>query len=131
MTTMDRNTGAVLTGWPEVQQGLLVCLTTVLGERVYRRRFGRREADALDRPMNEFEIVNFIMSIIEAIRPRVINGFQYGEPRFELVRVIPSGTAGNIQFDCEGIYYPRGHLGDFTIAEVHSLSVPAFAEVAA
>lgn len=133
MTTMNRHTGAVITGWPEVQQGLLMCLTTSLGERVHRRRFGRREADALDRPTNQAEIVNFIMSIVDAIRPRTIDGFQYGESRFGLQRIIPSGGEGNgqVEFELVGVYYPRGHLGDFSIAQSVSFATPSFAEAVA
>ncbi|MEE7478422.1 GPW/gp25 family protein [Methylobacterium hispanicum] len=118
MTDIDRRTGRVITGWPEVEQSLQVILTTEVGERVMRRSFGSRSGTLLDRPGNAVTILDHYVAIAEAIEPHVVNGRQYGEPRFDLARVIPSGDeSGQFTFELVGLYYPRGHLGDFSTFE--------------
>jgi phage baseplate assembly protein W len=125
MADINRETGEVISGWDEVAQSLVMCITTAIGERPFRRRFGRRDADMLDRPTNQFGLVDGIMSIVEAIRPHEVGGFQYGEPRFDLVRVIPSGDGnGNIQYDLAGIYMPGALRGDFTPASPQLFRLP-------
>ena len=126
MAGLDRNTGRPLDGWPHVVQSLTVLITTEIGERVERRAFGSRSGDLLDRPGNEPTILDHFAAIAEAIEPRLINGFQYGEPRFDLARIIPSGGPdGRFGFELVGLYYPRGHLGDFTVFETASADVIA------
>ncbi|MCA0404862.1 MAG: GPW/gp25 family protein [Proteobacteria bacterium] len=126
MSGIDARTFKVLDGWEHVAQSLDLILSTLVGERVMRRAFGFDGTAMQDRPMNAVEITNAFMAIAEAIEPRFVNGHQYGEPRFDLVRVTPKRAepAGLIEFELQGLYYPRGHLGDFTVFEpkTHSLS---------
>ncbi len=118
MTDINRQTGEPITGWPEVQQSLQVILSTELGERVLARRFGSSAGTLLDRPGNLPTIVDHFAAIADAIEPRLVNGSQYGEPRFDLARITPTGSeSGMFQFELSGLYYPRGHLGDFATFE--------------
>lgn len=123
MAGFDRRTGKPISGWPEVAQSLTTILTTLVGERIRRRGFGM-EADVLqDRPQNVQEITNAFIEIAEAIEPRPVNGRQYGEPRFDLVRILPfrAGPDGVTGFELQGLYYPLALRGDFTVFERASL----------
>lgn len=114
-------TGQVITGWPEVAQSLRTILSTPKGSRVMRRDFGCDHHRLLDRPGNAITIVEAFAAIVEAIEPRTVNGQQYGEPRFDLVRIaVTRAEAGRAEFELAGLYYPRGHLGDFSAVEVTS-----------
>jgi phage baseplate assembly protein W len=127
MAGFDERHGAVLTGWDHVAQSLAVLLTTLIGERVMRRGLGMDEATLQDRPMNAVEITDAFVAISEAIRPRLVNGHQYGEPRYDLVRVVPLSAreSGFISFRLDGLYYPLGHLGDFSVFEARSFDLGA------
>ncbi len=125
MAGIDRRTGKPISGWPEVAQSLDVLLTTYVGERVRRRGIGF-DGDAMqDKPSNAIEMTNAFVAIMEAIEPRLVNGRQYGEPRFDLVRVVPTraGPDGVVTFELQGLYYPMGHRGDFSVFETASLSL--------
>ena len=107
-----------------MEQSLLTILGTPKGSRVMRREFGLVDIGLIDAPMNEQTITDAFQAIAEAIEPREINGHQYGEPRFDLIQILPSeaSKSGRIVFDLAGLHYPRGHLGDFTVVEVASTS---------
>ncbi|XWN29960.1 MAG: baseplate assembly protein [Devosia sp.] len=124
MAAVDRHTFAPISGWPEVVQGLEMCLTTPRMSRVMRRLFGTDDTELLDRPMNVPTISGAFVAIAEAIEPREINGFQYGEPRFDLVQIVPTqgDESGHLSFTLTGLYYPRGHLGDFSAFEMAEAS---------
>lgn len=123
MAGFDRCTGKPLSGWPEVAHSLETILTTTVGERIRRRAFGVDEAVLLDRPQNVQEITSAFIAIAEAIEPRLVNGRQYGEPRFDLVRIVPTraGADGVTVFELQGLYYPLALRGDFTVFERASL----------
>lgn len=125
MAGIDRRTGKPLSGWPHVAQSLDVLLTTFIGERTFRRRLGIDEDAILDKPMNSEEITDAFVAIASAIEPRMVNGHQYGEPRFDLVRVVPTqaDASGTISFELQGLYYPMGHRGDFSVFETASLNL--------
>jgi uncharacterized protein len=122
----DRRTGRPLDGWAHTQQSLNVLITTDLGERVMRYRLGGRNGSLLDKPGNALTVVDHFIAIQEAIEPREVNGFQYGEPRFDLARIVPRGNeSGLFTFELIGLYYPRGHLGDFSVYELKTATVIA------
>jgi phage baseplate assembly protein W len=121
MASIDRYTGEPIDGWPEVMQGLTMCIATELGERVHRRQFGARQEGLLDKPGNEIYIIDHFVAINDAIRPRLVNGKQLGEPRFLLVKILVNGNeSGVYTFEGQGIYFPYGHLGDFSVYEIKS-----------
>jgi len=119
MAGMNRHTGRRLEGWDHVRQSLNDILTTAVGERVERRRYGADAGGLLDRPMTPATLLDVFVTIAQAIAPRQINGREYGEPRFDLATIRPheAGPDGRLTLELVGLYYPRGHLGDFTVFE--------------
>jgi hypothetical protein len=112
-TGINRETGAVLAGWPHVQQSLGVIFSTAFGERVMRRWFGSAVPALLGRNLINSTVLRFWTAICTAI--------DLWEPRFRITKItaLASATearAGKIGFALVGVYYPRGHLGDYTLA---------------
>lgn len=109
MATINRRTGAVLTGFDEVLQSIEIGITTRKGTRVMRRDFGGDWPRLVDRSLSPLTLIEFYAAIAEATRP---------EPRFRLSKISLATdsdvAAGNPIFDLEGLWYPRGHLGDFS-----------------
>lgn len=119
MAGVDRNTGKWLGGWAHVVQSLHVIVTTTIGTRVQRRQFGCEDASLIDRPMNESEVLRAISAIAEAV--------DLWEPRFRITRcVIADATVlGKLVLRIAGVYFPRGHLGDYTQASEKEFEVAA------
>jgi hypothetical protein len=108
-TGIDRNTGAVLTGWGHCVQSILDIVSTAIGSRVIARPYGSDGPDMIDRPQSPPSIVAHWSAIAEALRK--------WEPGFRLKQVAatrlgPDGVAG---FALAGDYYPNGHLGDYSV----------------
>lgn len=116
---IDRNTGEVITGWDHVRQSLEVLISTAIGSRVERRDYGCDIEGLIDKPQNEETVVDFAIAIAEALEPRPFdNGRFLGEPRFQINRfTYDLETPGVVTAAIEGVYFPNGHLGDFSVAE--------------
>jgi len=116
MAGMDRNTGKALSGWPHVVQSLGVLLTTARASRVMRRPFGSDLPRKVDAPISPANVVDFYAAAASAIDAH--------EPRFRVKRFsVEDATGGAIAMLAEGVYYPRGHLGDFSISEPQTASI--------
>ena len=116
---MDRSTGKMIVGWDHVVQSVLMIFLTRFHERVLRRWVG-----------------SFVPHILgESATPRVITRFYWAiatsielwEPRYLIRRIRQylrqDGSSltraeelrtGTMTHQTEGVYRPRGHLGDFT-----------------
>jgi uncharacterized protein len=121
---VDRRSGKMLTGWKHVNQSMEVMFDTPYHVRVLRRWVG-----------------SFVPHILgENTVPRVVTRFFWAiatdihlwEPRYRVKRVHFMANAlaewaprefmqpaelirlGQLIFRNEGVYYPRGHLADFT-----------------
>ncbi|MGV1352836.1 GPW/gp25 family protein [Klebsiella pneumoniae] len=110
-TGIDRKTGRLLTGWAHVMQSLEVIFTTRFGERVMRRWFGSFIPKILGENMTPSTILKFWTAICVAI--------DLWEPRYKVTRITPFGNPegmrqGALGFQIDGVYMPRGHLGDKT-----------------
>ncbi len=127
MPGINARTLKPLAGWAHCAQSLETLVSTYVGERVHRRDIGFDGTAMQDRPMNEIEITAAMVAVAEAIEPRLVDGHQYGEPRFDLarIRIIRAGDDGRIDFELQGLYYPRGHLGDFSAFEPRAYAFPA------
>lgn len=108
---IDRRTGGIASGWAHVEQSLDVILTTPIGSRVMRRDFGSEIPDLVDRKMTSRLVLALYAAAAAAIRR--------WEPRFRLTRaaVTEAGATGRLGLVLSGTYYPRGHLGDYSVAE--------------
>lgn len=121
---IDAETMRPLVGWPHVAHCLRRILATEIGSRVERRDFGSHVANLLDRPQNEDEITRFFMVIATAIWPRRVRGRWYGEPGFGLTQLrIDASEAGRVTVHIQGVYFPNGHEGDFTVSKPADLSL--------
>ena len=108
---ISRVDGSILVGWPHCQQSIWDILTTRLNSRVMLLNYGAGVADLLDRPGNQQVIALWFASITTAI--------YMWEPGFRVTNFAIMGASndGHYQLDLTGIFYPRGHLGDFSIVE--------------
>lgn len=98
-----------MTDWDHVQQSIRKILTTRLNTRVMRRDFGSELPELIDAKMTSRNVLAVYSASAGAIRK--------WEPRFQvkrarLSRLTPSGE---VALDLFGLYFPRGHLGDFSI----------------
>ena len=116
-TGLDSRTGRVLTDWEHCAQSIMTIVTTAIGSRTLARSFGSGAPGLLDRPQTAPAIMAHFMAIAEALRK--------WEPGFRLrqvkaTRLGPDGVAG---FALSGDFYPRGHLGDYSlVVPMRSLS---------
>ena len=102
--------GAVITGWAHVEQSIRKILTTATGTRVMRREFGSEVMALIDSPMTERVVLAFYVAIA--------NSITRWEPRYRLtaVSVEQADATGVLSIRLAGDYFPRGHLGDFTVS---------------
>jgi phage baseplate assembly protein W len=113
---IDRETGRLLTGWEHCAQSIAVVLTTRIGWRVMRREFGSRLRDLQDRNPDPATMLAAFVSIAEALAR--------WEPGFRLSRITPEriGVDGVTVLTLSGAFYPRGHLGDYSVSEQREAS---------
>lgn len=111
MAGMDRETGKPLDGWAHVSQSLADIFTTAMGARVMRREYGADIRRLVDAPMSPATLVDFYAAAAHAV--------DKDEPRFKVTKfgTVDATTDGNLTVECDGIYYPRGHLGDYSISQ--------------
>lgn len=109
-TGFNRETGVLLSGFDHVRQSIGVILTTPIGSRVMRREFGSELFDLIDRPITD--------QVILAVYAAAVMAIARWEPRYSITgcRVMGAAVDGVLSLELTGIYYPRGHLGDFTPA---------------
>ena len=111
----DAETGRLLFGWEHCKQSIRKILLTELNERTQRRGFGSRLPALIDKP----QTVEFLLDIYEAtataLEPRVVEGFQYGEPGFVLLRnSLDVGEPAHVKMHLGGVFFENGHLGDYS-----------------
>ncbi|MBY3434822.1 GPW/gp25 family protein [Rhizobium laguerreae] len=104
-------TGQPLSNWEHTQQSVGKIMQTAIGSRIMRRDFGSDIPDLIDTKM--------IRKNILAVYSAAATAIERWEPRFRMRsasvdEVSPDGRFGLI---IQGTYFPRGHLGDYTIAE--------------
>jgi phage baseplate assembly protein W len=109
-TGINRGSGDVLRDFDHVQQSIGVILMTRIGSRVMRRDFGSELPDLVDRPPTD--------QVILALYSATVMAIARWEPRFAVTNLYVHrlDESGVVELQLAGIYYPRGHLGDFTQA---------------
>lgn len=122
---IDRMTGQVITDWDHVRQSIAVILTTPRFTRVMRRLFGSGLPTLIDAPMNDRNVLNLYVACAEALQSRVVEGRQYGEPRFKLTNaaILRADADGRLTLLLVGQYMPRGHVGDNSVEREARLEV--------
>lgn len=112
---LDARTGRLLYGWAHAVQSITKILTTEVGERLQRRGFGSELFNLIDRPQNEETIIDFYVATAQALEPRVVEGRQYGEPGFVLLRsTVDASEPGRVFLLLSGVFFENGHLGDYS-----------------
>lgn len=114
---MDRRTGRILTDWAHVAQSIADILTTHKYTRLMRRDYGSNVPLLIDKPMTDATLLMFYVESAEAIdlwEPRV------GVKNLAFTAASRDGRA-TLALDCT--YFPRGHLGDRTPAQVPDRSL--------
>lgn len=108
---VNRVTFRPLSGFDHVRQSIEVILTTPIGSRLMRREFGSEVMDLIDRPLTD--------RVILAVYTAVVMAIARWEPRFAVTgcKIVTADETGKLSLQIFGIYYPRGHLGDFTNPE--------------
>ena len=110
-----------LVGWDHVRQSIAVILTTELGERVYRRAFGSRVPEMIDKLE---DVMDFYMAVRGA-RVQERGVVWLGEPRSSYKIGLEPGADGAVLATVVGELFPDGHRGDFSGAEMsRSIAVP-------
>jgi len=112
-TGLKRAGGGVIGGWDHVVQSLSDIFTTPIGSRVMRRDYGSDLPRIVDAPMTQRTLLRLYNAVATAAAR--------WEPRIRITRVayIDAGADGHATLALiNPIYYPRGHLGDFTNSEV-------------
>lgn len=114
---MDRCTGKILVGWDHVLQSMQMIFLTRYHERILRQWAGSFVPHLLGQNITEPTVTRFWWAIISAI--------DLWEPNYSIKQIfLRTGLAdptsitgirsGGISFQQQGVYYPRGHLGDKT-----------------
>jgi phage baseplate assembly protein W len=119
MAGIDRITGKWLDdGWAHTAQSIGVILTTSYRSRVMRRGVGAGMPRMVDEPITPANVIDFYAAASQAIADH--------EPRFRVSRmtVDPTDDAGTLNLSATGVYFPRGHLGDFSVSVPQTVSVP-------
>lgn len=115
---INRRTGKLIEGWDHTAQSIEVILTTRLNTRVMRLEFGSNLLDLIDKPQ--------LREIIALAYSYIAGPLERWEPNFELrsLEITRAGPDGQMMLDIDGLEYPRGHLGDFTVTSERVISIP-------
>lgn len=116
---IDRATGRVLVGWDHCVQSIGVILTTRVSSRVMRRAFGSAALDLQDLNATPRRIMQIYAAVAAALK-RWEPGF-----RLKTIQLTRGGADGVFVFEIAGTFYPRGHLGDYSVTEERSAVLPA------
>ncbi len=120
---VNAETGQLIYGWKHCVQSMREILETEINSRVQRRTFGSQLVDMIDRPQTAETIIDIYSAAAEALEPRVVEGRQYGEPGFVLLRTsIDAGEPGRVILSLGGVYFENGHLGDYSNPVEQTLS---------
>lgn len=110
-TGVSASAGTVLTDWDHVRQSITTILTTPIGSRLMRRDFGSNLFDLIDAKMVQKNVLAVYSASALAIAR--------WEPRFRVTaaNIDELSVTGRLVLNIFGTYFPRGHLGDYSIAE--------------
>lgn len=125
---MDRYTGKMLTGWDHVVQSMLLIFSTGFHQRVLRRWVGSFVPHLIGNNATENTIARFYWAIA--------TGIDLWEPNYRIQRVRVGKRAdgssltsaeelrtGHLTTAMEGVYRPRGHLGNDQPQQLRSVGL--------
>lgn len=101
MQGMCANTGKPLAGYAHLKQSIGDIITTPIGSRTMRRKYGSDVPNLIDRPMNDETIIDVFAAVAIAL--------DRWEPRFDLEQIyVVTAEVGFMELDLEGEYLPEG-----------------------
>lgn len=112
---IDARTGQQLTGWAHCQQSIAFCLSTRFRTREMRFHLSSDVLELQDENASPDTIFSVFVAIADALADP-----DGGEPGFVLreIEIITSGAkSGRFVFLLSGIFFPLGHLGDYSLSE--------------
>ena len=82
-----------------------------------RRQFGSELQDLIDAKL----VRKNVLAVYSAVAAAIVKW----EPRYRMLSgsIASASADGNLALTITGIYYPRGHLGDYTVAEDKSTRI--------
>ncbi|WP_019222494.1 GPW/gp25 family protein [Bartonella rattaustraliani] len=103
--------GSLLYGFAHCQQSIRKCLMTRIGSRVLRRHYGCDVGAYQDANADSATLMQLYQEIVQAL-----DNPECGEPGFSLQRIdlIKATREGVFSFVLRGVFYPNGHLGDWS-----------------
>lgn len=118
---INRFTGKVLTGLPQVAQSVGVIFSTRITERILRRTFGSNIPAIFGRPLTPSTLLKFWTAVVLAV--------ELWEKRLKIKKVgYPSATnstaalrVGKFGIAITADYRPRAYQGDFTVEKTITL----------
>jgi phage baseplate assembly protein W len=116
---LNRRTGEVLTGWDHCVQSIAFIIMTRIASLIMLRGFGSTVQDAQDRNATPRRIMTIYTAVAAALRA--------WEPGFRLrtIQLTRAGADGVFVFQITGIFYPNGHVGDYSVSEERETSLAA------
>jgi len=125
---IDRHTGKMITGWDHVVQSMLLIFSTRYHERVLRRWCGSFVPHLIGENATVPTIARFYWAIA--------TGIDLWEPGYRMQQVRVANRAngsnltsaeelrtGHLTTGMDGVYRPRGHLGDGTAQVKRSIGL--------
>ncbi|QFR32381.1 integrase [Ancylobacter sp. TS-1] len=119
-TGMDRATGRLLRGRAHAEQSERDILSTRTFQRVMNLDYGSDLAALRGENLTAVNVLKGYAEIVQAVHRQ--------EPGIRIARMEPTyldGRAGAVGFDLYQIFYPYGHLGDYSVAEGFTITLPA------
>lgn len=97
MLGMNASTGRAMSGLAHIQQSIADILTTPIGSRLARRRYGSEVPELMDQPLNSATILRVYAATAYAVRlweQRIeLNDMQFEAGQAGAASLILSGTA--------------------------------------
>ncbi|MBA4784125.1 MAG: baseplate assembly protein [Rhizobiales bacterium] len=114
---VNQRTGTWLEGFEHCVQSIGMILRTRLASRPWARDFGSRVPDLQDQNAANRFLIEFARDTVEAL--------EADEPGFVVseFRLDEGGRDGRFVFIIVGLFYPRGHLGDYSLTESREIAV--------
>ena len=111
---VDPKTGKWLSGWEHCVSCLAMLFATRISTVPWRRLYGATIKDVQDQNANPDTILGFYTSVADAV-----DKFEPGF-RLKTIEMLKAGRDGRFIILITGLFYPNGHLGDYSIVEDRS-----------
>ena len=124
-TGIDENTGQLLRGWPHCVQTMRKIFRARINGQVHPgRHLGSGVPDIQDGNATPNTLMELYIKIAEALEDPQDGELGFVLETIEMIEGQADNRAGKFQFEFNGIFFPFGHIGDFSIQERAQFLVP-------